>query len=308
MYSLLLALTLLTPIQGDPIAQEKLDDSAPLVPLWEQSRGVPSIRWAGDKLEEARQEASDRNVPILLWILRDGEAASEAWAAQKILDETYLKVLEDETVPAVVWLPATDETRHQEERVRDSKEAQPRWRCPLLRICRCSEHTGSEKLLQGIEIPGLLPAAFFFSGEGEVLDQLPKEIPFTDTDSLLDFLIEKRAPARATRLNLEFFQIHIERASNDYENGDYKKGSAELVAAKRYLGKLGPRMETSWDDACRPYLGYGKRMLRRAKHIGRIDPGKRITLLKSIAQMLAGLPPGDTAGHLLRRDLTPRKP
>ncbi|HIC21809.1 MAG TPA: hypothetical protein EYO84_00165 [Planctomycetes bacterium] len=307
MYSLLLALTLLTPIQGEPIAQEKLDDPAPLVPLWEQSRGVPPIRWAGDRLVEAQQEARDRRVAILLWILRDGEPASEAWASNRILDQNYLKVLEEESVPAIVWLPALDGTRHQEERIRDSEEAKPRWRCPVLRNCRCEEHTGSEMLLQGVELPELLPAALFFSGDGELLGQLDKEIPFQDTESLLEALIEKRAPSRATRLNLEFFEIHLERASKHYENGEYARGSAELVAAKRYFEKLGPRMKTRWDETCRPYLGYGTRLLNRAKQIGRVDRSRRINLLRIIAKELAGLPPGQTAALLLKRDLTPRK-
>lgn len=308
MFPYLLVLTLLSAVQGDPVPQQVVDEPASLVPTWEQTHGVPPIRWTGNRIDAARQEAEDRQVPILLWILRDKEPASEAWASQKILDKSYIELLEQETVPAIVWLAGKDGIRHSEERVRDSRDAKPRWRCPLLRTCRCEDHNDSEKLLKGIDIPDLLPAAFFISHQGELIGQLAQEVPFQDTEDLKKALNARAAPVRATRLNLQFIEIHLERADKHFTDGEHTKGSRELVRAKRILDKFGPRLHTRWEQSCRPYLGYGKQMLLRARKIGRIDPARRIKLLLSISEELSGLPPGDTAVAMLKRDLRiPRK-
>jgi glycerol uptake facilitator-like aquaporin len=79
---------------------------APLIPLWEQQKGVPAIRWAGSHLDEARQEAQDRRVPILLWVIRDGDSASQSWVDQRLIDPDFISTLEKESVPAIVCLEA----------------------------------------------------------------------------------------------------------------------------------------------------------------------------------------------------------
>ncbi|MGE4618491.1 MAG: hypothetical protein AAEJ04_01635 [Planctomycetota bacterium] len=286
----------------DTQTPELTDDSVPLTPLWERTRGVPEIEWLGDRFIEAQREAEDRQVNILLWVLRDEDPASEGWASQRLLDRDFLRVLENETVPAIVWLPARSGQKHSSEQIRDSKESKPRWRCPRLKIVNCSEHTGSEKLLENITIPELLPAAFLLSPTGELIKQIKKEVPFQDYKALSKALKEQQSANRATRTNLNFFKIHIKRASDYFENGEFSLGSRELVAAKRTLSKFGPRVSEEWNQAARPYLGYGTRLLLRAKQIGRVDASRRIVLLRTIAEELAGLAPGQTAASLLKRE------
>ncbi len=308
MISHLLALTLLAPLQVPPEPAPLVMDTVPLVPLWERNHGLPPMRWSVALSESARQEATDRQVPIILWVLRDKDPASEAWASQKILDKKYIETLEQETVPAVAWLPALDGSKHTEERVRNDIDAEPHIRCPRLRSCRCKQHIDNEDLLKGFDIPDLLPAAFVVDPDAESLRQLAPELPFQDVDKLKLHFEASRNPERATRLHLEFMEIHLQRAEKYFAEAEYAKGSRELVAAKRNLHRFGPRLHARWDEVCKPYLGYGKRMLYRAKQMGRIDPTRRIQLLRSITEELSGLPPGDTALALLRRDLRlPRK-
>jgi hypothetical protein len=307
MLTLLITLGLLVTQPSDLKAQDAeipkiTDDSVPLTPLWERTRGVPAIDWLGDRFAVAEQEAEDRQVNILLLVLRDGDPASEAWGSQKMLDRDFIDILENETVPAIVWLPAKSGQKHQSEQVRDSKDSDPRWRCPRLKLVDCDEHTGSEKLLEKISIPDLLPAAFLFSPAGELIEQIKKEVPFQDSKELLKVLKQQRSPERATRTNLKFFKIHMKRASEYFGNGQHTLGRRELVVARYSLDKFGPRITEVWNQTARPYLGYGKQLLRRAKQIGRQDPNRRIILLRTVAEELAGLAPGQTAESLLIRE------
>ena len=273
---------------------------APLVPLWEQQRGIPPIRWVGDRIAEARQEALDRRVPILLWVLRDGDPASEAWGNQRLIDPDFISTLEKETVPAIVWLESREGKRHGEERIRDSEESPPRIRCPFLRGCRCQQHIGSEKLLEGIELPELLPAALVLGPDGK-LSALPEKVPFQGTESLIHALAEHRKGPRSTRLNLEFIEIRLERAVSNFAIREMKNGAAELSEIERQLHRFGPRIRQRWLVACQPYLAYGNQMLRQAKKMRSSDPVRRLLMLKRIVQELGGLPPGKKARLLIEQ-------
>ncbi len=273
---------------------------APLVSPWEQQRGIPPIRWVGDRIVEARQEARDRRVPILLWVLRDGDPASEAWGNQRLIDPEFISTLEKESVPAIVWLKSKDGTRHGEEQVRDSEESPPRFRCPLLRGCRCLQHLGSEKLLEGIDLPDLLPAAFLLDPDGKV-SALSEKVPFQGTEELILALAEHQKGPRSTRLNLEFIEIRLERAVSNFTQRETKNGAAELSEIERQLHRFGPRVRQQWLEACQPYLAYGNQMLRQAKKMRATNPARRLFMLKKIAEELGGLPPGKKAMLLLEQ-------
>ncbi len=273
---------------------------APLVSLLERQRGIPPIRWVGDRIVEARQEAQDRRVPILMWVLRDGDPASEAWGNQRLIDPDFISTLEKETVPAIIWLAAKDGTRHGEEQVRDSEKSTPRIRCPFLRGCRCQQHIGSEKLLDGIELPDLLPAAFLLDPDGKV-SVLSEKVPFQGTEGLIDALAEHRKGPRSTRLNLEFIEIRLARAVSNYTQREMKNGAAELSEIERQLHRFGPRIRQRWLVACQPYLAYGNQMLREAKKMRSSDPVRRLLMLKRIAQELGGLAPGKKAMLLIEQ-------
>ena len=95
MRALLLALTLFIPPQVPPATHPEIDRSAPLVPLWERTHGLPPMHWSADLDSAAPQESEDRQVPILVWVLRDKDPASEAWIAQKIFDKKKLVSVEN---------------------------------------------------------------------------------------------------------------------------------------------------------------------------------------------------------------------
>jgi len=273
---------------------------APLTPLHERHNGVPAIRWAGGQIDEAMQEAEDRKVPLLLWVLRDGDPASEAWAQQRILDPQFISTMIDESVPAIVWLPAKDGTRHTSERVRDSKEKAPRIRCPQLLTCDCQQHLASEVLLEKIEVPDLLPAAFLITAKGEVT-KLADEIPFQGAIELGIAVREIDGTERSTRLQLEFIEIRLERAVSRFKKREIKLGRAEVVEIQRQLPKFGPRIHRLHEAAARPYLAYGKQMLRQAKILRRTDPARGLLMLRRIVEDLEGLPPATTANALIRK-------
>ncbi len=279
------------------------DDSppeAPLTPLHERHNGVPDIRWAGGQIDEALQEAEDRKVSVLLWVLRDGDPASEAWVQQRILDPQFISTLVDESVPAIVWLPAKDGTRHTPEQVRDSKEEAPRIRCPRLLTCDCQQHLASEVLLDKIDVPDLLPAAILISPKGEVT-KLADEIPFQGASELSIAMREINGTERATRLNLEYIEIRLERAVSRFKAREIKLGRAEVVEVQRLLPIFGPRIHQLHEAAVRPYLAYGKQMLRQAKILRRTDPGRGLLMLRRIVEDLEGLPPATTAKTLIRK-------
>ncbi|MBT7640846.1 MAG: hypothetical protein HN598_10230 [Planctomycetes bacterium] len=275
---------------------------APLIPLWEQQKGVPAIRWAGSHLDEARQEAQDRRVPILLWVIRDGDSASQSWVDQRLIDPDFISTLEKESVPAIVCLEAIDGQRHSPERVRDDEKSPPRTRCPHLRSCSCQGHLGSEPLLKGIELPHLFPAAFLISSSGKIT-AVPPEIPFQGTDRLILYLSGQRQGKRSTRLNLDFLKIRLERARTCFESRQIKFGRLELVYIESQLDMFGPQIRSKWEKACQPYLAYGKQMLRQAKLIGRTDANRRLLMLKRLVQELEGLPPATTAQNYINQAL-----
>ncbi|MDE0960025.1 MAG: hypothetical protein OSB09_04525 [Planctomycetota bacterium] len=275
---------------------------APLIPLLEQHKGMPPIRWAGSRLDEARQEAVDRRVPILLWVIRDGDPSSQAWADQRLRDPEFILTLEKETVPALVCLAAADGQRHSQERIRDTKESPARSRCPVLRNCNCEGHLGSEPLLENLEIPKLLPAAFLISFSGEVT-AVPQEIPFQGTVGLAIYLAEKQQGERSTRLNLEFLKIRLERAKSCFERREIRIGRLELVHIESQLDQFGSRIRSKWEIACQPYLAYGNQMLIEAKRIGRKDFQRRLMMLRRLVQQLEGMPPATTAQRFLDQAL-----
>jgi len=275
---------------------------APLIPLWEQQRGVPPIRWAGNRLDEARQEAQDRRVPILLWVIRDGDSASQSWVDQRLIDPDFISTLERESVPAIVCLKATDGPRHSPERIRDDEKSPPRSRCPLLRSCSCQGHLGSEPLLKDIELPHLFPAAFLISSSGKVT-AVPQEIPFQGTEGLILYLSGQQQGKRSTRLNLKFLKIRLERARTCFESREIKLGRLELVHIESQLDQFGPQIRSDWKKACQPYLAYGKQLLRQAKRIGRTDANRRLLMLKRLVQELEGLPPATTAQRYIDQAL-----
>ncbi len=275
---------------------------APLIPQWEQQRGVPPIRWAGSRLDEAHQEAQDRRVPILLWVIRDGDPASQSWADQRLIDPNFISTLERETVPAIVCLAAIDGQRHSQQLVRDDEQSPPRSRCPHLRSSSCQEHLGSETLLKDIELPRLFPAAFLISSSGKVT-AVPQEIPFQGTEELVLYLSGQRQGKRSTRLNLEYLKIRLERARTCFESTEIRSGRMALVHVESQLDQFGPQIRSEWEMVSQPYLAYGKQMLRQAKQIGRTDAKRRLLMLRRLVQELEGLPPATTAQRYIDQAL-----
>ena len=80
-----------------------------------------------------------------------------------------------------------------------------------------------------------------------------------------------------------------------------KNGAAELSAIERQLERFGPRIRLRWEEACKPYLAYGKQMLRQARKMRSSDPIRRLLMLKRIVEEMEGLPPGKRARLLIEQ-------
>ncbi|MAJ29299.1 hypothetical protein CBD41_07745 [bacterium TMED181] len=248
--------------------------------------------WAGSDMEAAQKEAQRRSVPILLLIVRDGDPICDSWAQQHLEDPAFLKALETHGVPALACI--TDQKNELHKPVSSETDS-----CPLHGCKNCLEHQGSETLIKDLPIPRLLPRIYLIdrlSGESRAL---PEDLPFRGAKALSEYLDKRTEENPPTRIQYRFLQKHLERAVeyNGYE--DFEKGCQELAAAKRLLPIFGQEMADQWDLGYAPYRGRGIQMIRKAKEALKTNRIMGTRMLTRVAKIMAGLPEGERARHLL---------
>ncbi|MBA4683576.1 MAG: hypothetical protein H2076_01090 [Planctomycetes bacterium] len=255
--------------------------------------------WAGSDMEKAKTEALHRKVPILLLIVRDDDPVSSSWSRQHLNDSAFLTALEKHGVPALACVPGPSGKIHSSlEEQSDS--------CPLDGCGNCKAHQGSTPLLENLTIPKLLPRIFSIDPATGEARAIPEDLPFRGSKALDSYLAGRTETTPPTRREYRFLLKHLDRAREYSGYEEFEKGCQELVAAKRYLSLFGQEMTGLWDQAYAPYRGRGIQMIRKAKHALKTNRMLGARLLTRVAKMMAGLPEGERARHLLSA-LQPRE-
>ncbi len=255
--------------------------------------------WAGSDMEKAKTEALQRKVPILLLIVRDADPVSSSWSRQHLNDSAFLKALEKHGVPALACVPGPSGKIHSS--TEDQNDS-----CPLAGCENCKAHQGSTPLLKNLTIPKLLPRIFSIDPATGEARAIPEDLPFRGAKALDSYLAGRTETTPPTRREYRFLLKHIDRAREYSGYEEFEKGCQELVAAKRYLSLFGQEMTDLWDQAYAPYRGRGIQMIRKAKYALKTDRMLGARLLTRVAKMMAHLPEGERARHLLNA-LQPRE-
>ena len=248
--------------------------------------------WAGQNLQEARKEARNRRVPLILVVLRDGDPVCKSWAGQHLNDKDFLNTLEKYGVPALVSLPDTNGQAHKPSESNEDS-------CPIAGCEKCKDHSESEVLSKGVPIPQLLPRIYLQDPDSKETRTIPEDLPFRGAKALTEYFQKRSKESQPTRTQYRFLLKHLKRAQeyNDYEN--FEKGCQELAAAKRLLPLFGQEMTDQWDVDYAPYRGRGIQMIRKAKEALKTNRILGARMLTRIAKTMAGLPEGERARHLL---------
>jgi hypothetical protein len=279
----------LAPPQTTPL--EKADqDSAEKAPG--KSKTDPGY-WAGSDMKAAHAEARHRGVPFLLLIVRDGDPVCESWANQHLNDQAFRAVLAKHGVPAIACVPAKNGEVHQP--TPETSDS-----CPLSGCLDCREHLGSESLLEGLPIPDLLPRLYLINPASEEARAFPEDLPFRGSEAIEKYLAERSEASPPTRTQYRFLLTHLERAREYDSYEEFEKGCQELAAAKRLLAFFGPELTDLWDQAYAPYRGRGIQMIRKAKNALKTNRVVGARMLTRVAKMMADLPEGERARHLLK--------
>ena len=255
--------------------------------------------WAGSDMEKAKTEALQRKVPILLLIVRDDDPVSSSWSRQHLNDSAFLTALEKHGVPALACVPGPSGKIHSS--IDDQSDS-----CPLDGCGNCKAHQGSTPLLENLTIPQLLPRIFSIDPATDEVRAIPEDLPFRGAKALDSYLAGRTEITPPTRREYRFLLKHLDRAREYGGYDDFEKGCQELVAAKRYLSLFGQEMTDLWNQAYAPYRGRGIQMIRKAKHALKTNRMLGARLLTRVAKMMADLPEGERARHLLNA-LQPRE-
>lgn len=248
--------------------------------------------WAGSDLEAAKKEALQRGVPILLVVIRDEDPVSTSWSKQHLKDKAFLNTLAKHGVPALACQPAKNKEIHSP--IESETDT-----CPLAGCQHCDEHLGSDSLLENLTIPNLLPRIFSIEPISGEVRTIPEDIPFRGAKALENHLASQTENSPPSRIQYRFLLKHLQRAVEYDGYEDFEKGCQELVGAKRLLPLFGPEMTALWDQAYAPYRGRGIQMIRKAKAALKTDRTMGARLLTRVAKMMADLPEGERARHLL---------
>ncbi len=255
--------------------------------------------WAGSNMEKAKTEALQRKVPILLLIVRDDDPVSSSWSRQHLNDSAFLNALEKHGVPALACVPGPSGKIHSS--LKEQSDS-----CPLDGCGNCKAHQGSTPLLENLTIPKLLPRIFSIDPATGEARAIPEDLPFRGAKALDSYLTARAETTPPSRRQYRFLLKHLERAREHSGYEDFEKGCQELVAAKRYLSFFGQEMTDLWNQAYAPYRGRGIQMIRKAKSALKTDRLMGARLLTRVAKMMADLPEGERARHLLNA-LQPRE-
>ncbi len=255
--------------------------------------------WAGSDMEKAKTEALQRKVPILLLIVRDDDPVSSSWSRQHLNDSAFLNALEKHGVPALACVPGPSGKIHSS--LKEQSDS-----CPLDGCGNCKAHQGSTPLLENLTIPKLLPRIFSIDPATGEARAIPEDLPFRGAKALDSYLTARAETTPPSRRQYRFLLKHLERAREHSGYEDFEKGCQELVAAKRYLSFFGQEMTDLWNQAYAPYRGRGIQMIRKAKSALKTDRLMGARLLTRVAKMMADLPEGERARHLLNA-LQPRE-
>ena len=278
------------PLQAD----EKSPPVATPVPVQSVKLSPPKDRyWAGLNLKAAQTEAMDRGTPIIAIVLRDGDPICTSWAKQHMNDPKFLKVLENYGVPALVCLPDAEGNKHKSESENTTDQ------CPIAGCKSCDEHSTGELLVKDLPLPKLLPLIYLIDVDPKKSRPIPQEIPFRGAPALEEFLSKRNANGAPTRTQYRFLLKHLDRAHEYDREDDFEKGCSELAAANRLVPLFSPRLKDLWDQAYAPYRGQGIQMIRRSKAALKTNPLLGTRMLTRVAKIMADLPEGERARHLL---------
>ncbi|MDG2084572.1 MAG: hypothetical protein P8K66_06375 [Planctomycetota bacterium] len=273
------------------------------VDLPTKSKNAPENKiesfWAGSSIQAAKTEAQDRNVPIIMVILKDGDLVSQQWANQHLNDPKMRLALEENGVPVLVCLPDLEGNTHTKTNTETSSPNKEDDDCPLSGVSDCKDHQSSELWVEGLTIPQLLPAIFLLEGAEYKAIPIPQDLPFRGAQEVDKYLTERKPGTPPTRLQYTYLMTRLERAAKFDEEDKFEKGCAELSIALNLISNFSPRIKTTWEDRYHPYKGKGVQMLRRAKTAAKTNPLMAMKLLHRISKMMSGLPHGETARLLL---------
>ena len=192
---------------------------------------APDIQWA-KTWEAAVQEATTRQVPILVFVLKDGQAESDAVRADTLTDGRLVGYL-NEVAVGVVAHTGDDRNVHSPDVVEDGSGGVI-YRCPLYKTIECLQHNVLHSKVIQLLKADLYPSAYLLGSDGKPLQGRGRVDPM-DPGALVATLVQAQKtigkPMRRSVYAKAEKLVAGGRAA--FEAGEMKKAIQTLQAVEK---------------------------------------------------------------------------
>ncbi len=270
-------------------------EALPLLPLTihDLPRDRDPIYWRSD-WQKASIEAKERNVPIYLVVMRDGDALCDMTRESLWTNREYRGVVDDECVPVIVILPPDGDGRPHSEIPADP-EGGSSPRCSVVPTLRCAQHddlTGRIPL-EWRGATGMLPERRLLDAEGSELvgpEALPPGMGTPHLTIAARKARESLGERRATRIQYRFALVRLARIREGLELSEYQGPSLDLNSAKRDFDSLPATLVAHFAHAEGELRARALKYLSRGDAIAETEPAAARRIYKRVYDEFPGMP------------------